>query len=204
MSIKVDFTEAEKNARLRDFENQKEDFKEKHNGVEEQELEQALNTLNRATAGKNVYVATKRSPQSKIKFAQFIQDNWNYALENSYFTDEEMLFLLRIQRFLQFKSNCIVDDIHSRSAVPMTQKQIAERLNTYSSQVSKIVKSLTNKGIIVKAEGHKKEGVNARTYALFLNPNLIYSGERDNVEVTLKTLFIQEKIKLKDFPIALF
>lgn len=204
MSTKVDFTEAEKNARLRDFENQKKDFKEKHNGVEELELEQALNTLNRATAGKNVYVGTKRPPQSKIKFAQFIQDNWNYALENSYFTDEEMLFLLRIQRFLQFKSNCIVDDIHSRSAVPMTQKQIAERLNTYSSQVSKIVKSLTNKGIIVKAEGHKKEGVNARTYALFLNPNLIYSGERDNVEVTLKTLFIQEKIKLKDFPIALF
>ncbi|MCK2159076.1 helix-turn-helix domain-containing protein [Exiguobacterium sp. 17-1] len=204
MSKKVDFTEAERNARLRDFENQKEDFKEKHNGIDEQELEKALNTLNQATAGKNVYVATKRSTQSKIKFAQFIQDNWNYALENSYFTDEEMLFLLRIQRFLQFKSNCIVDDIHSRSAVPMTQKQIAERLNTYSSQVSKIVKSLTNKGIIVKAEGHKKEGVNARTYALFLNPNLIYSGERDNVEVTLKTLFIQEKIKLKDFPVALF
>lgn len=204
MSKKVDFTEAERNARLRDFQNQKEDFKEKHNGVDEQELEKALSTLSQATAGKNVYVATKRSTQSKIKFAQFIQDNWNYALENSYFTDEEMLFLLRIQRFLQFKSNCIVDDIHSRSAVPMTQKQIAERLNTYSSQVSKIVKSLTNKGIIVKAEGHKREGVNARTYALFLNPNLIYSGERDNVEVTLKTLFIQEKIKLKDFPVALF
>lgn len=204
MSKKVDFTEAERNARLRDFQNQKEDFKEKHNGVDEQELEKALSTLSQATSGKNVYVATKRSTQSKIKFAQFIQDNWNYALENSYFTDEEMLFLLRIQRFLQFKSNCIVDDIHSRSAVPMTQKQIAERLNTYSSQVSKIVKSLTNKGIIVKAEGHKREGVNARTYALFLNPNLIYSGERDNVEVTLKTLFIQEKIKLKDFPVALF
>ncbi|WP_245917497.1 hypothetical protein [Bacillus canaveralius] len=101
-----------------------------------------MGTLSKATGGKEIYIATKRSPKSKVKFAQFIQDNWDYALEIGYFTDEEMLFLLRIHRFLQFKSNCIVNDIHSRSPIPMTQKAIAERLGTSTPTVSKIVNNL--------------------------------------------------------------
>jgi hypothetical protein len=204
MKKNVNFNQAEKKARKKDLEIKSEKFKLDHHGVEQEEVDKAMKILSKATGGKEVFIATKRSSQSKVKFAQFIQDNWDYAIENDFFTNEEMLFLLRIQRFLQFKSNCIVDDIHSRSAVPMTQTQIAERLKTYKSQVSKIVKSLMDKGIIVRAQGHKIEGVNARTYALFINPNIIYSGERDNIEATLKALFINSKPLLKNFPVALF
>lgn len=199
----VGFDRAQRNARKRDFENQKEKFKEEHNGVTEEAFQNAMKTLGQAT-GKEMGIYTKRSPQSKVKFAQFIQDNWDYALENAFFTDEEILFLVRIQRFLQLKSNCIVDDIHSRSAVPMSQKQIAERLKTDKSKVSRIVNRLVDKGVIVKANGHKPEGVKARTYALFINPNIIYSGDRDKVETTLQALFINAKPLFKDFPIALF
>ena len=199
----VSFGQAERNARKRDLEVQKEKFKKDHRGIEEEEVKGAMETLSKAT-GKDICIVTKRSVKSKVKFAQFIQDNWSYALDNEFFTDEEMLFLLRIQRFLQFKSNCIVDDIHSRSAIPMNQKQIAERLATSSPKVSRIVNALVEKGVIVKANGHKPEGVKARTYALFINPNIIYSGERDNVEATLKALFMNSKPIFKDFPIALF
>lgn len=199
----IGFNQAEKNARKRDFKNHKDKFKQDHHGIDQEEVNNAMKTLNKAT-GKEVFIATKRSPQSKVRFVQLIQDNWNYALETGFFTDEEMLFLMRIQRFLQFKSNCIVDDIHSRSAVPMTQKALAERLGTSSPKVSRIVNNLVEKGVIVKANGHKPEGVKARTYALFINPNIIYSGERDNVESTLKALFTNAKPLLKDFPIALF
>lgn len=200
----IDFKEVEKNARLRDLKNEKVKLKQDYHGVDQEEVNKAMETLSKATGGKEIYIGTKRSPKSKVKFAQFIQDNWDYALENNFFTDEEILFLVRIQRFMQFKSNCIVDDIHSRSAIPMSQTQIAERLKTYKSQVSKIVKSLMNKGIIVRAQGQRIEGNNARTYALFINPNIIYSGERDNIETTLKALFTNAKPLLKDFPIALF
>ena len=199
----ISFTEAERKARQRDFEIEEKKFTEEHNGVNQDDFQKALETMSKAT-GQDIYVGTKRSSQSKVKFVQFIQDNWDYALENAFFTDEEMLFLLRIQRFLQFKSNCIVDDIHSRSAVPMTQKQIAERLRTSTPKVSRIVKNLVEKGIIVRAVGQKTEGNNVRAYALFINPNIIYSGERDNVEVTLKALFSNAKPLLKDFPVALF
>lgn len=200
---KKNFEQAEKNARKRDFENEKEKFKQGYRGVDQEEANNAMKTLSKAT-GKEVFIVTKRSPQSKVRFVQLIQDNWNYALETGFFTDEEMLFLMRIQRFLQFKSNCIVDDLHSRSAVPMSQKQIAERLKTDKSKVSRIVNKLVDKGVIVKANGHKAEGVNARTYALFINPNIIYSGDRDNIETTLKALFINAKPLFKDFPVALF
>ena len=199
----ISFTEAERKARQRDFEIEEKKFTEEHNGVNQDDFPKALETMSKAT-GQDIYVGTKRSSQSKVKFVQFIQDNWDYALENAFFTDEEMLFLLRIQRFLQFKSNCIVDDIHSRSAIPMTQKQIAERLGTSTPKVSRIVKNLVEKGIIVRAVGQKTEGNNVRAYALFINPNIIYSGERDNVEVTLKALFSNAKPLLKDFPVALF
>ncbi|KXY40013.1 hypothetical protein AT268_28060 [Bacillus cereus] len=204
MTNTIDFKHVEKNARIRDFENEKEKFKQDHNGINQEEVNQAMQVLSKATGGKEIFIGTKRSSQSKVKFAQFIQDNWDYALENAFFTDEEMLFLLRIQRFLQFKSNCIVNDIHSRNALPMSQKQIADRLKTDKSKISRIVNSLVQKGVIVKANGHKPEGVKARTYALFINPNIIYSGERDNVETTLKALFINSKSLFKKFPIALF
>lgn len=200
----VGFDQAESKARKKDFQNQKEKFKQDHHGIDQEEVNNAMKTLSKATGGKEVFIGTKRSPQSKVRFVQLIQDNWNYALETGFFTDEEMLFIMRVQRFLQFKSNCIVDDIHSRSAVPMTQKAIAERLGTSSPKISRIVNNLVEKGVIVKAQGQKTEGNNARTYALFINPNIIYSGERDNIETTLKALFINAKPLLKDFPVALF
>jgi len=199
----VSFEQAEKNARKRDLQNQKEKFKNEHNGVDQEAVNKAMETLSKAT-GKDIYIGTKKSPQSKVRFVQLIQDNWNYALETGFFTDEEVLFLMRIQRFLQFKSNCIVDDIHSRSALPMTQKQLAERLGTSAPTVSRIVKQLVEKGIIVKAVGQRIEGNNVRTNALFINPNIIFSGERDNIETTLKAIFMNSKPLLKKFPIALF
>lgn len=199
----VGFDQAERNARKRDFENQEKRFKEEYNGIDQESVEHAVTLLSQAT-GKDVYIGTKRSMQSKVRFVQLIQDNWDYALETNFFTDEEVLFLMRIQRFLQFKSNCIVDDIHSRSAVPMTQTKIAEKLGTSKPKVSRILKQLQNKGVVVKAVGQEIKGNNARANAIFINPNILFSGDRDNIEVTLKVLFQKSKPLLKEFPVALF
>lgn len=197
------FDQAERNARKRDFEIESEKFKNDHNEVSKEDLEKALQIVSKAT-GKEHYIGTKKPPKSRVRFVQLIQDNWDYAIENGFLADEEVLFLMRIQRKLGFKSNCIVFDIHAKEQIPMTQKDIADLLGVDKSRVSKLVKKLIDKGIIVRAMGHKKEGVNARAYSLYVNPNLMFCGDKDNVEETLKTMFINAKEKTKDFPIQLF
>ena len=186
---------AEQKARQRESEQKK--------VLTDEELKQA-NDLQSKASERGMKLVPERRVKNRDKFTQFIQDNWNYILETNYLTDEEILFLVRIQRFMQFKSNCLVDDIHSKSPIPLSQKQVAERLKTDKSKVSRLVNSLADKGVIVKAKGHKIKGNNVRTHALFINPNIIYSGERDNIETTLKTLFANSKSLLKDFPVALF
>ncbi|MGM2233834.1 DUF7343 domain-containing protein, partial [Bacillus cereus group sp. BceL082] len=84
------------------------------------------------------------------------------------------------------------------------QTKIAERLGTSKPKVSRVLKQLQEKGVVVKAIGQEIEGNNARTNAIFINPNIMFSGERDNIEVTLKALFMKSKSLLKDFPVALF
>ncbi|OTZ11027.1 hypothetical protein BK756_10875, partial [Bacillus thuringiensis serovar aizawai] len=72
MTNTIDFKQVEKNARIRDFENEKEKFKQDHNGINQEEINQAMQVLSKATGGKEVFIGTKRSPQSRVKFAQFI------------------------------------------------------------------------------------------------------------------------------------
>ena len=173
-------------------------------GFTSEDKELILNLLSKMSGGDEYGIYKKKKRTDGVKFVQLIQDNWDYALENKLITDEEVLFLMRIQRRLAFKTNCIVFDIHAKTKVPMTQKDIADFLKTDKAKISRIIKSLTEKGIMVRAIGHKKEGVNARTYSLYVNPHLMISGEKDKIEETLKMLFINAKEKTKDFPIQLF
>jgi len=73
----LDFSKAEQNARKRDFEREHEEFKQQHNGIDEETLSQAMSIISRAT-GKDIGIYTKKSPQSKVRFAQFLQKNWEF------------------------------------------------------------------------------------------------------------------------------
>ncbi|MFC6604137.1 hypothetical protein ACFQDF_25565 [Ectobacillus funiculus] len=74
MSKIVDFEEAEKRARVRDLELEKKSFQQEHNGVSKDQLEKAMDLISQAT-GKEHYIGTKRAPQSRVRFVQFMQEN---------------------------------------------------------------------------------------------------------------------------------
>lgn len=186
--------QAEKNARLRDIENSK--------ILSEEEMYLA-NELQAKASSRGMKLVPERKVKNKAKFAQFIQQNWDFLIENDYLTDEEMLFLLRIHRRVGFMSNCIIFDINQKDQIPMTQTDIANFLKTSKAKVSRIVNKLMDKGIVVKAQG-MKEGVNARAYSLYVNPNIIYCGDRDNVSAPLKTMFVRVPKELKKLPVKLF
>ncbi|MBO9129448.1 MarR family transcriptional regulator [Bacillus sp. 165] len=162
----VDFTEAEKNARARDLETERKNFEQEHNGVSKDELEKAMDLISKAT-GKEHYIGTKRSPQSRVRFAQFLQRNWEFLRCEKYFTGEEKVFLIDVQPNISMHSNAIVDDITKKPANALTIQGLADCLNTSRTKISRVVNALIKKGILAKAVSGDTRDVNqAKDYVL--------------------------------------
>lgn len=200
----VDFNEAEKKARKKDFDLEKLQYALDHGGIPQDLIENAMDLLSKAT-GKELYIGTKRSPQSKVRFAQTLQENLGFLNKQKYLTGREKIFLQDIIPFIAFESNCIVLDIKAKSPTPANITEIGELIKSPRQNVSAVVNSLKRKGIIAKAESGV-EGNNAKAYAIFINPHVIYAGDKDNVNESLKTMF-NKAMKmpiLKDLPDKLF
>ena len=185
---------AERKARLRDIENSK--------VLTQEELDLANQLQAKANAGKMKLVPEKKV-KNKAKFAQIIQPNWGYLFEIDYLKTEEYKFLNRVIPYIGFRSNCLVDDINKKSPVPLSQSDLAQKLGSSKPTVSRLVKQLIDKGIMSKAESGKDD-VNARMYALYINPHIIYCGDRDNINETLQTMFRKTPKALKKLPERLF
>ncbi|MBN8436421.1 helix-turn-helix domain-containing protein [Trichococcus sp. K1Tr] len=200
----VNFKEAEKNALSRDFDLEKIKYALDHGGVTKEDLEEAMGLLSKAT-GKDLYVGTKRSPQSKVRFAQSMQNNLGFLYKQDYVTNKEKVFLTDIIPYIAFSSNCIVHDIKEKNPVPANISEIAKLIGITRQNTSLAVNSLVKKGLLFKGDSGV-EGNNAKAYAIFVNPHIIYAGDKDNVNEALKVMFHKAmKMKvLKDLPDKLF
>ncbi|MEC3529909.1 MarR family transcriptional regulator, partial [Bacillus thuringiensis] len=181
-----------------------EKFKKDHNEVSKVELEKAMETMAKAT-GKELYIGTKKSLHSKVRFAQILQSNYEFLREREYLTAKEKTFLIDIVSSIAFNSNCIVDDVKSKNPVPLNISGLAKKIGLTRANTSLSVNSLVKKGILAKAESGI-DGNNAKAYSLFVNPHIIYAGDKDNVNEALKAIFYKSmKMKiLKDLPDKLF
>jgi DNA-binding Lrp family transcriptional regulator len=190
----VNFSEAEKKARLRDLENGK--------ILTDEEMQQA-NDLQAKANSKGMKLVPEKKIKNNFRFAQLLQSNWGYLRMKKYLTSAEKNFLIDLVPNVGFLSNCIVDDPKKKNQTPLTQNEIAELLGIDKANVSKIVKRLIDKGVIARSETGV-DGSNARAYALYINPNIIYSGNKDEVNLTLQTMFKKQPKELKDLPERLF
>ena len=194
----INFGQAEQNARKRDLEIEQKHFEEEHNGIDQETIDEALKVLSKATGGKEIYIGTKKSPQSKVRFAQFLQKNWEFLRKEKYLTSEEKIFLTDIQSNISMHSNAIVDDIMKKPANALTIQGLADCLNTSRTKVSRVVNALIKKGIFAKAVSGDTRDINqAKDYVLFINPNIIYVGDKDDVKEHLVLMF---KKQMKDNP----
>lgn len=189
----IDFEAAEKNARLRDIENLR---------ILSEEEMYIANELQAKANSYGMKLVPERKVKNKAKFAQIIQENWLYLIQNSYLKNEEIMFLNKIVGFIGFRSNCIVHDINTKEQLPMTQTEIAEKIGSSKNTVSRLIKQLIEKGLIGRFESGR-DGINARMYALYINPNVILCGDRDNINQTLQTMFTKKTKELKKLPIKL-
>lgn len=204
----INFGQAEKNARKRDLEIEQRYFEEEHNGIDQETVDEALKVLSKATGGKEIYIGTKKSPQSKVRFAQFLQKNWEFLRKEKYLTSEEKIFLTDIQSNISMHSNAIVDDIMKKPANALTIQGLADCLNTSRTKVSRVVNALIKKGIFAKAVSGDACDINqAKDYVLFINPNIIYVGDKDDVKEHLVLMFkkqMKDNSILKKLPQKLF
>ncbi|MBC6973926.1 MarR family transcriptional regulator [Bacillus sp. Xin] len=194
MTNTINLKQAEKNARLRDIESSK---------ILSEEEMQLANELQSKANARGMKLVPERKVKNKAKFAQFIQQNWKYINEIKYITTAEKAFLVDIIPYIGFGSNCIVENTEVKQQIPLTQEGLGKLIGKNKSQMSKIIKPLIDKGILDRTEGSIEEN-NVRTYAIFVNPNIIYSGDRDNVNPTLQAMFRRVPKELKKLPIQLF
>ncbi|HDR5272035.1 MarR family transcriptional regulator [Bacillus thuringiensis] len=200
----IEFKQVEKNARIRDLEMENEKFKQDHNEVSKVELEKAMETMAKAT-GKELYIGTKKSLHSKVRFAQSLQENLGFLNKNAYLTNKEKVFLSDITPYIAFSSNCIVHDIKAKNPVPANVSEIAKLIGISRQNTSLAINSLVKKGLLFKGDSGV-EGNNAKAYAVFVNPHIIYAGDKDSVNEALQVMFYKAmKMKiLKDLPDKLF
>lgn len=193
MSVINNLAQAEKKARLRDIENSK--------ILSEEEMQLANNLQEKANANKFKLVPI-RPYDSRIKFAQIIQENADYLEEIDYIDNKEIVFLWKISRKIGFGSNCIVDDIKKKNPVPLTQTDIALILKRTKNNINPIIRSLVKKGILAVSE--TGIGAKSKAKAYYVNPHILYAGDKKNVNPTLQTMFYNVPKELENLPVRLF
>jgi predicted transcriptional regulator len=190
----IDLEQVEKNARLRDIENSK--------ILSEEEL-QLANELQLKANSRGMKLVPERKVKNKARFVQIIQQNIQYLFEIDYLTNAEKVFLLDVSMCVGFLSNCLVSDINSKEQIPLTQRELAKKIGRHETKVSPLVRKLIDKGIIARSESGVDDN-NVRAYALFINPHIMFSGNRDKINPTLKAMFRKVPKQLKNLPIKLF
>lgn len=195
-SLKQVLDVAGRKARLRDKKNEQ--------VLTEEEL-QLANELQKKANERGMILVPEKKVKNNVRFVQIMQENWSYLQSHNYLKNEEIMFLMSLIPYIAFGSNAIVDNPKKRQPVGINQTQLATALGTSKTKVSRIVKNLVEKGILARAESGI-EGNNVKSYVLFVNPHILYAGDRDNIEETLKIMF-QKPMKMpfmKQLPVRLF
>lgn len=192
--MRKNFNEAEKKARLREIQNEK--------VLSEEELKQASELQTKANSRGMILIPEKKV-KNRARFVQLIQENISYLRDIKYLTTAEKNFLMDIVPNIEFLSNCIVDDCKKSSPIPVTQSDLAVILGKKKQNVNPIIKGLVDKGILARSESGL-ENNNVRAYALFVNPHIMFSGDKDKVNPTLKAMFKKTPNELKKLPVRLF
>lgn len=188
------FSEAERKARLRDLENGK--------ILTDEELQKATELQIKANS-RGMVLIPERKVKNRARFVQLNQANLLYLRDIKYLTTSEKTFLIDIAPHVEIESNCIVEDCKKNSSMPLTQSDLALVLGKKKQNVNPIIKGLIDKGILARSESGLEDN-NVRSYALFVNPHIMFSGDRDNVNGTLKAMFRKTPTELKKLPEKLF
>ncbi|MCQ6277523.1 MarR family transcriptional regulator, partial [Bacillus sp. V3B] len=171
------FNEAEKNAKQRQFEVEKQKIEEQF-GVDPQLIEALVLAMNNVSGGDYGFFYKKKKPSDKVKFAQTIVENLEYLISIGYLTDAEHAFLNKLNCYLEFKSNVIVEKANFEEEIEVnsaTPQYLADRFRKSRTSISMLMNGLLKKGILGVAETGMttEDGRVCTSRTWFVNPNII-------------------------------
>lgn len=168
------FADAERRARRRDLER-------------EIDIDTLTRELQKASE-QNVKIV-HLTPRNPAGFVQVIADNLNYIVESEYLSTSELAFLMSIMGRAEMHSNAVVD----AEGRYMNITALAESTKYSVRQARTLISSLLEKGIIyefVDAQQLKRHGRVVEERPLYLNPEIIFCGDRNRINATLCRLVI--------------
>jgi hypothetical protein len=210
----VNFSEAEKKARLRDFEVEKKQM-EQLKGFSQEQIDQVLTMMKQIT-GEDYFFGKKKKPSDKVRFAQMIIENIEYLIKIGYISDAEQAFLFKISAFLEFKTNVLIEKATDEKEIEnsATPSYLAEQFGKTRESVSRIMNGLLKKGILGVAEAGMttEDGRICTSRTWFINPNIICCSPKDGVDKATQHIFkrslrnfrIKGEKKKHNLPIYLF
>lgn len=131
--------------------------------------------------------------KNRAQFAQMIAPNIRQLVKQKYLTTAEMAFLTSISGYIEMHSNAIVSYEDNKEGQYLKVTDIAKLMNYSDRQARRVINGLIEKGIIyeyVDSLTIKKYGRVVEERPLFLNPEIIFSGNRNKINATLCRLVI--------------
>jgi len=129
----------------------------------------------------------KINPNHKAVFTQTINDNLEIIIYKGYLTNAESTFIFTLMPFVELHSNAIVN----KQGQFMSISELAKTLSRERTRTSKTISQLLEKGILfefVNATEIKKYKRNISQRPLFMNPEIIFRGNRNQINATLTKL----------------
>lgn len=195
----VNFSEAEKKARLRDLEIERKQMEELK-GFSQEQVDQVLNLMKNIT-GEDYFFGKKKKRTDGVKFVQLIMDNINYLNKIGYLQPKEEAFLFKLTPYIEFKTNVIIeraDDEMEFETNAATPSYLAEQFGTTREYVSRVMNALLKKGILGVAEAGMTtdDGRVCTSRTWFVNPNIMCCSPKDGVDRATQHIF---KKSLRNF-----
>ncbi|MFP7225853.1 MarR family transcriptional regulator [Priestia filamentosa] len=168
------------------------------------------------TTGENYFIGKKKKKSDGVKFVQMITANIDYLCEIGYLSQSEKAFLFEVSRFLEFKSNVIVEKNIETEGKPSaaSPSYLANKLNKTRTSISKMMNELLNKGILGVAETGTvtEDGRVCSSRTWFVNPNILCNAPKDEVDRATQQIFskalrnikVGDQKKIHKLPIYLF
>ncbi|MEJ9148713.1 MarR family transcriptional regulator [Bacillus thuringiensis] len=190
----VDFSEVEKNARIRDLEIERKKHENHYTKEQEQDLGQALETLQSLT-GNEYYVGRKRDPFAQVEFSQIIQANMRYLIKIGYLTYGERSLITDLSCFVEIGTHVLVEkegiSSDEKTISNASLSYLAEQLGRKRQNVSNLMNGLKEKGILACAEtGFCDEmGRTCTKRTWLVNPYIICSSRKTSIDRITKHIF---------------